>query len=434
MTSPAPAPSLLAGRYRWLVCGLLFLAITINYIDRQILSLIKEILDREIGWTNTQFGLVNSAFAFAYAFGLLGFGWFVDRFGTKLGLTVSISAWSLAALGHAFVFSFGGFLAARIALGLGEGGGFPSAIKATALWFPKRERAFATSLFNSGTNVGAIAAPALVPWIALTWGWHMAFILAGLAGFLWLLVWIPLYDTPARLARLSSAERAHIASDHDEPAPGAARLSWRQLLSYRQTWGYLLAKFLTDPIWLFLLIWLPDYFKATRGLAIKQSWVHLVAIYAIITVLSILGGWVTGHLTTRGWSVTRARKTGMFVFALLVLPILAATSVGDWPAVFLIALAGSAHQAWSANLFTTVSDIFPKDAIGSVVGLGGMAGMAGATLFPVVSGWILDTAKTAGNVTAGYGVLFGICASAYLLAFGLHHWFAPSFTPLKLPA
>lgn len=432
--SVPPAPAARGSNYRWLVCALLFFAITINYVDRQILSLIKEILDREIGWTNTQFGLVNSAFAFAYAFGLLGFGWFVDRYGTKLGLTVSISAWSFAALGHAFVFSFGGFLVARIALGLGEGGGFPSAIKATALWFPKRERALATSLFNSGTNVGAIAAPALVPWIAYTWGWHMAFIAAGVAGFLWLLLWLPLYDLPARIARLSPAERDLIASDHDEPAPGALRLSWRQLLGLRQTWGYLFAKFLTDPIWLFLLIWLPDYFKATRGLAIKQSWVHLVAIYAIITVLSIVGGWITGHLTTRGWSVTRARKTGMGVFALLVLPILVVTRVGDWPAVFLIALAGSAHQAWSANLFTTVSDIFPKEAIGSVVGLGGMAGMAGATLFPLVSGWILDTAKTAGNVTAGYGVLFTICASAYLLAFAIHHHFAPSFEPLKLKA
>jgi ACS family hexuronate transporter-like MFS transporter len=431
MSRPAAAPA--TSHYRWVVCALLFFATTINYMDRQILSLIKEILDRDIGWTNAQFGLVNSVFQLSYAFGLLGFGWFIDRYGTKLGYAVSIGAWSLAAMAHALVFSYGGFLAARIALGLGEGGNFPSAIKAAALWFPKRERAFATSVFNSGANFGAMLAPAIVPFIAYRLGWHWAFIFAGLAGFLWLLFWFPLYDVPEKLARVSAAEREHILSDRDEPAAGErARHSWASLLGYRQTWSFIVAKFLTDPIWWFFLIWLPDYFNATRGLDIKRSWYLLVTIYAIITVLSILGGWITGHLIKRGWTPTRARKTGLLLFACCVVPILGVTYVGNWGAVLLLALAGSAHQAWSANLYTTVSDMFPKSAIASVIGLGGMAGALGGALFPYFTGLLLDSAKAAGDVTGGYHILFMICAAAYLVAFVINHLLAPRFERFPL--
>jgi MFS transporter, ACS family, hexuronate transporter len=431
MNSPrAPAPT---SHYRWIVCALLFFATTINYMDRQILSLIKEILDRDIGWTNTQFGVVNSVFQLSYALGLLGFGWFVDKYGTKIGYAVSIGAWSVAALAHALVFSFTGFLAARVALGLGEGGNFPSAIKAATLWFPKRERAFATSIFNSGANVGAMIAPAVVPLIAFSLGWHWAFIFAGVAGFIWLLFWFPIYNVPEKIARLSTSERELILSDRDDPAAGErARHSWASLLGYRQTWSFIVAKFLTDPIWWFFLIWLPDYFKATRGLEIKRSWVLLVVIYALITVLSIFGGWITGHLIRRGWTATRSRKAGMLVFACCVVPILAVTQVGDWSAVLLLALAGSAHQAWSANLYTTVSDMFPKSAVASVIGLGGMAGALGGAAFPTITGWLLDSAKRAGDVTHGYHLLFIICASAYLVAFVIHHLLAPRFEPFRL--
>ncbi len=414
------------GRYRWVVCGLLFLATTINYIDRQILALVKEFLDQELGWTNEQFGMVNSAFQGAYAVGLLAFGWFVDRFGTKIGYAVSLVLWSLSAIGHAAVGSVRGFFAARIALGASEGGNFPSAIKAVALWFPKKERAFATALFNSGTNVGAIVAPALVPAIALAFGWRSAFVFAGVTGFLWLFLWIPFYDVPEKRKGLDPAELAHIRSDADEGGSGGTPMGWGAALKLRATWAFIVAKFMTDPVWWFFLIWLPDYFKKTRGLVIKQSWVHLVTIYAIVTVLSIAGGWLTGHLTKRGWSVTRARKTGMFLYALCVLPILGATSVGDWPAVLLIGLAGSAHQAWSANLFTTVSDVFAKKDIATIVGLGGMAGSVGGILFPWFSGWLLDRMPA----TQGYAILFAICASAYLLAFGVHHLLAPRLEPL----
>ena len=417
-------------RYRWLVCFLLFLATTVNYIDRQILSLLKPILDEELKWTNTQFGEVNAAFQGAYAIGLLCFGYLVDRFGTKIGYAVSIAAWSLAAMGHAFVGSVSGFINARVALGLGEGGNFPSAIKAVALWFPRKERAFATALFNSGTNVGAIVAPAIIPAIAATWGWRSAFVAAGLVGLLWLALWIPLYEVPERARRLSKAELDFIQSDQE--VEQTTKMSWGSLLKYRQTWAFVAAKFLTDPVWWFFLIWLPDFFKKTRGLDIKHSWVHLVLIYSIVTVLSIAGGWLPGYLVRRGYTQSRARKTGMVVYATLVLPILAVTQVGDWSAVLLIGLAGAAHQAWSANLFTSVSDVFPKRAVASIVGIGGMAGSFGGILFPLFSGALLDRFTASGNVTAGYAVLFGICGSAYLIAFVVNHLLAPRFEPLKI--
>jgi MFS transporter, ACS family, hexuronate transporter len=430
--TPAPtSPVGALGNYRWVICALLFFATTINYIDRQILSLLKEILDKQIGWTNEQFGWVNSAFQFAYGIGLLGFGWFVDRFGTKLGYTVSIIAWSISAAAHALVSSFAGFISARSALGLGEAGNFPSAIKAVALWFPKRERAFATSIFNAGTNAGALIAPAIIPWMAYQYGWQSCFIAAGVAGMLWLFLWVPFYDTPDRSKRVGAAELVLIRSDLEDERP-QDKVSWLGLLGYRQTWSFFVAKFLTDPVWWFFLIWLPDFFKKTRGLEIKKSWLHIVMIYGIVTVLSIFGGWVTGYLTKRGWTVTRARKTGMFIFALCALPILAVTRVGDWTAVVLIGLAGSAHQAWSANLYTTVSDMFPKRAVASVIGIGGMAGSAGGILFPALTGKMLDHFQALGNVTTGYAILFGICGCMYLVAFALNHLLAPRFEPFQL--
>jgi len=421
--------------YRWIICALLFFATTINYLDRQILSLIKPILDDQLHWTNAEFGLVNSAFQGAYAVSLLGFGWFIDRFGTKLGYAVSIAAWSVAAMSHALAGSVSGFLYARLALGLGEGGNFPAAIKAVAQWFPKKERALATSIFNSGTNVGAILAPAVVPWIAFTWGWQWAFILAGFAGFLWLFLWIPIYNVPDQIRHLTQVERDYIHSDRDEMSgDAAARPAWLSLLRYRQAWAFIIAKFITDPMWWFFLIWLPDYFNKTRGLDIKHSWILLVTIYTIVTVLSIFGGWSTGYLVQRGWTVTRARKAGMFVFACCVLPVFDITKFGDWAAVMLIGLAGAGHQAWSATLFTTVSDMFPKPAIASLIGMGGMAGAVGGILFPIYCGWILDKFTAAHNVTGGYAALFPICALAYLVAFGIHHLLAPRFELIKMSA
>jgi len=416
--------------HRWAVCGLLFFATTINYIDRQILSLLKPILDDQLHWTNAEFGMVNSAFQGAYGVSLLVFGWLIDKYGTKIGYAISIAAWSLAAMGHALVGSIGGFLWARVALGLGEGGNFPAAIKATAIWFPKKERALATSLFNSGANVGAILAPAIVPWLAFKFGWQSAFLAAGAIGFLWLFLWMPWFETPDKKPALSKEELAWIQSDREEVK--AQKIPWGQLLGYRQTWGFILPKLITDPVWWFFLIWLPDFFKQTRGLDIKKSWVLLVTIYSIVTVLSIAGGWVTGHLAKRGWSINRARKGGMLLFALCVVPIVAVTGASDWGAVLLIGLAGAAHQAFSANLFTTVSDSFPKQAVASVIGIGGMAGALGGMLFPIVTGMLLDSYKASGNVAAGYGILFTFCAGAYLFSLVLLQLLNPSLEPVQI--
>ncbi len=433
--APSAAPGLkaTATRYRWVVCALLFFATTINYFDRQILALLKGMLDQQFGWTNAEFGWVNGVFQLGYGIGLLGFGWFVDRFGAKIGYAVSIIGWSLSAIAHGFAGSVGQFITARGALGLSESGNFPSAIKAVALWFPKRERAFATSIFNAGTNAGALIAPAVVPWVAFKWGWQAAFVSAGIAGLLWLALWIPFYHLPRKTRRVNAAELSLIQSDKDETTDGE-KAPWLGLLAYPQTWSFIVAKFLTDPVWWFYLVWLPDFFKQVRSLDIQRSWIYITAIYGMVTVLSIFGGWITGFLTERGWSVTRARKTGMFVFALCVVPVVAATQAGNWGAVLLIGLAASAHQAWSANLFTTVSDMFPKPAVASVIGIGGMAGSAGGAIFPVLSGIMLDHFKASHAETTGYAILFGICACAYLVAFGLNHVLAPRFEPMSLEA
>ncbi len=431
-----PRTSELVGRYRWLICLLLFLGTSINYIDRQILSLLKPILDDQLHWTNAEYGSVNAAFQASYAVGLLLFGPFVDRVGTKIGYAVSIAAWSLAALGHGFVGSVGGFFRARVSLGVSEGGNFPSAIKAVALWFPKSERALATALFNSGANVGAVLAPAIVPFVAATWGWQAAFVLTGCAGLLFLLLWLPFYEIPERSGRLGAPELAYIRADKDEAppskdAPPSGSHKWLSLLRYRQTWSFVVCKLLTDPVWWFFLIWLPDYFKKTRALDLKASGTYLVSIYSIVTVLSIAGGWLTGYLTERGIAPVRARKIAMLGFALCVVPILFVTKASNWGAVALIGVAGAAHQAWSANLFTTVSDMFPKRAVASVVGLGGMAGSLGGIAFPILAGTLLDHFQKAGDVTAGYSILFGFCGFAYLLAFGISHLLVPKFSPIS---
>lgn len=427
------------GHHRWMICALLFFATTVIYIDRQILSLIKPILDQQLGWTNEQFGLVNAAFQGAYGVSLLVFGWFVDRFGTKIGYAVTIGAWAIAACGHALVSSISGFVAARLTLGLGEGGNFPSAIKATALWFPKQERALATTIFNSGANVGAIIAPAIVPAIAYNWGWHWAYIIAGVLGFIWLAFWLPYYNVPEKAKKLSAAEFAYIESDNDTNNGGEApKVSWWYLLTLRQTWAFIVAKFMTDPVWWFFLIWLPDYFHKTRGLEFKPAPgasfaipLPLVAIYTIVTVLSIGGGWLTGYLKRSGWSVTRARKAGMALFAVLVIPILTLSiykDASDWTAISLIALAGAAHQAWSATIFTTVSDVFPKYAVGSVIGIGGLAGGIGGMLFPILCGKVLDSF----GAQKGYGILFCVCAFAYVVTFAVHHLLAPKLDPIEV--
>ncbi len=419
-------------QWRWFICFLVFLATAIIYSDRQFLSLLKSTLTAEIHWTDSQFGLVSSCFLGAYAVGLLFFGWYIDRVGVKIGYATSVFLWAIAAFIHTLVHSVNGFLYARVFLGLSEAGNFPAAVKAIAQWFPKSERAFATALFNSGANVGAIGAPLMVAWLLQHHTWHSAFYIAGMAGLIWVVIWWLCFSQPQMHKSVSAEELAWIESDQvNQEAEPTTKISWPTLLGCRQTWSFVAAKFMTDPVWFFLLIWLPDYFKKTRGLDIKASWAHLATIYIIVTVLSLTGGWITGHLVKSGWSVSRARKTGMFCFALCVLPVLAVSYVGDWAAVCLIGLAGAAHQSWMANLFTSVSDMFPKRAIGSVIGIGSTAGSIGSMTFIYLCGRVLQSYGESGG-TAGYHLLFAYCSCAYLLAFLFNHLLAPKFVPIDL--
>ena len=433
MTRLSPDSS--SSHFRWVICSLLFLATTINYMDRQILSLLKPFLDERMHWTNEQFGYINAAFQAAYAVGLIFFGWFIDRRGVKIGYAVSIVLWSIAACSHTLVFSARGFLGARVFLGVSEAGNFPSAVKAVAQWFPRAERALAAAIFNSGANVGAVLAPILVPWLVGIGSWQTPFVVVGVAGFAWTILWWRSYDVPQRHAGVSTGELAWIEAD-ETGAPVAAGevrrgISWSALLARRQAWSFVVAKLLTDPVWYFLLVWLPDYFKKARGLDIKSSWPLLASVYAVITVLSLAGSWMTGYLVRRGWSTNRARKTGMFCFAVVPLCILALGRVGDWWAVLLIGLTGAAHQAWSANLYTTVSDMFPNQAIARLIGFGSMAGSVGSIVLTVYCGRLLDQMGAAG-AGRSYEVLFGYCGCAYLVAFLLNHLLAPRFDPLEI--
>lgn len=422
------------GNHRWTVVALLFFATTINYLDRQVIGLLKPTLEKAFSWTETDYGHIVMAFSAAYALGLVGFGRIIDKIGTKLGYIISIIAWSLAAIGHAFATSTIGFGIARAALGLGEAGNFPAAIKSVAEWFPKRERAFATGIFNSGANIGAVVAPIMVPWILGMWGWQEAFIATGAIGFIWLIFWWRLYEVPARHKKVSAEELAYINSDAAEDGDeDTTPVNWLQLFRIRQTWAFLFGKLLSDPIWWFFLFWLPSYFSTTFQIDLKKPSLELVVVYTATTLGSIGGGYLSGYFIKMGWPVFRARKTAMLIFALAVAPImLAQYATNVWAAVALISLAAAAHQAWSANIFTTVSDMFPKKAVSSVVGIGGMAGAIGGILFPMVVGSLLDSAKAAGNINVGYNVLFIICGCAYLLAWSIMHLFAPKMEKVVL--
>jgi MFS transporter, ACS family, hexuronate transporter len=438
-----------AGRYRWVICSLLFFATTINYIDRQVVSLLGPTLSAQFGWSDLDYSHIIFNFTLAYAIGLLAVGPLIDRLGTKVGFALAISFWSLAAIGHAVAhlyrgpaipsidisastgFAFvslvgtvAGFSLARFALALGEAGNFPASIKATAEWFPKKERALATGVFNSGTNVGALVAPLVVPWITLTWGWSWAFIITGALGFLWLAVWLLVYHPPREHPSLSKAELDYIESD---PVESVQPIAWSRLLPHRQTWAFVLGKFLTDPIWWLYLYWAPDFLHKAHHIDLKGSALPIFVIYQIATIGSVAGGWLPARLMAKGWTLNRARKTAMLVPALCVLPIAFAPLVSSmWLAVVLIGLAAAAHQAWSANLFTFSSDMFPKRAVGSVVGIGGMGGAVGGMFIALAVGQIL-------TVTSGsYVIIFAMAGTAYLLAFGVIHLLVPTITPVTL--
>ena len=415
MNAPMKSP---AGNYRWVVASLLFFATTINYLDRQVIGLLKDNLAIAFQWTEKDYSAIVMAFSTAYAIGLLGFGRYIDKIGTRLGYAASIVIWSIAAICHAFAKSTFGFGVARTALGFGEAGNFPAAIRTVAEWFPQKDRAFATGIFNSGTNVAAILGPPLIAWIFSSYGWQQAFVWTGVLGFVWLVCWLIFYEIPSRQRRLSAAEYAYIHSD-DIISDTAIlpSIGWRRILGLRQTWAFILGKFLTDPIWYFYLFWIPSYFNSTYSLDIRKSAIHVSTVYVAASIGSIFGGYLSGALIKRGLPVYKARKWSMLIFAICVVPVIFVRFTGNiWVAVALISLAAAAHQAWSANIFTTVSDMFPKRAVGSVVGVGGMAGSVGGILFPFFIGIVLDHFKALGLLSAGYNIIFTICGSAYLLA------------------
>jgi MFS transporter, ACS family, hexuronate transporter len=421
------------GRYRWTVVALLFAATTINYIDRNVIGLLKPTLTTVFGWDNTTFGTINGIFQFFYAFGLLLFGWLIDRVGTKIGYIVSIIIWSVFAMAHALARNTFGFTIARAGLGLGESGNFPAAIKSVAEWFPKKERALATGIFNSGANIGAVVAPIMVPLLLAAFGWQMAFIATGLLGFIWLVCWWLIYDIPSRKKKLSKAEYDYIHSDDDQEAVVSAKVPWGKLLKVRQTWAFVFGKFFTDPIWWFFLFWLPDYFNKTFHMEVTKPGWPLVIIYSCTTIGSIGGGYLSGHLIKKGWPIYKARKTCMLFFALCVVPIITIRYFHNmWAIVALISLAASAHQAWSANIFTTASDMFPRRAVSSVIGIGGMAGSVGGIVFQPLVGWILDYFTRKHDVTLGYNLIFTICGSAYIIAWLVMNFFAPKMKRVQL--
>lgn len=421
------------GNYRWVICALLFFATTINYVDRQILGYLKPTLEVEFNWTETDYANIVMIFAACYAFGYVIFGNFIDRIGSKLGYSVSIIIWSVAAVAHAFVKSTFGFGAARAVLGLGEAGNFPAAVKAVAEWFPKKERALATGIFNSGTSIGAVVAPILVPWLLGTYGWEQAFVITGALGFIWLIFWWLFYEIPSKQKRLSAEEYAFIHSDNEVIEDENAKpIRWATLLKIKQTWVFIIGKFLTDPIWWFFLFWLPSYFSTTFALDLKKPSIHLVVVYTATTFGSIGGGYLSSYLIRKGWTPFKARKTSLLIAAIVVMPIILAKYATDiWGAVAIISVAAAAHQAWSSNIFTVVSDLFPKRAVSSVVGMGGFVGSMGSTLFPLVVGSLLDYYKAAGNIGAGYNILFIICGCTYLVAWLCIHLLTKNLRPVE---
>ncbi|MFN4285511.1 MAG: MFS transporter [Lacibacter sp.] len=441
------------GKYRWTICSLLFFATTVNYLDRQVLSLLKPALEEEFGWSNTDYANIASVFQFTYAISMLFAGRIIDRLGTKWGYGWAIIIWSVGAIIHAFAIPIGqginallgwmgfgffsvsvlGFMFSRAVLGFGESGNFPAAIKATAEYFPKKERAFATGIFNSGANVGAILAPLTVPWMAAKWGWESTFIVVGAIGFVWLVFWLVYYEKPEKQKRLSAAELEHILSDKEEDVAATApaeKVRWFRLLAYNQTWSFAVGKFLTDGVWWFFLFWLPAYLKDQYGMSGTQIMLPLAVLYSMTMIGSIGGGWFPVYFIRKGYAPYDGRMRAMLLIAVIPLVVLAAQPLGGityWLPVLLIGIGASAHQAWSANLFTTVSDMFPKKAVASVVGIGGMAGGIGGVLITKAGGALFDHYKALGHIETGYTIMFAFCATAYLLAWLIMKGLVPRY-------
>ncbi|OXA78436.1 MFS transporter, ACS family, hexuronate transporter [Flavobacterium aquidurense] len=447
------------GKYRWTICGLLFFATTVNYLDRQVLSLLAPSLSKEFNWNNTDYANITAVFQFIYAISMLFAGRIIDKIGTKTGYILAITIWSLGAIMHAYAIPIGttvnsilvwvgiaavpvsilGFMISRSFLAIGEAGNFPAAIKAVAEYFPKKERSLATGIFNSGSNVGAILAPLTVPWIAVNWGWETAFIIIGAIGFLWMFFWYILYEKPEKQKRLSAAELNYILEGEvKEKEAGVSepkeKISWIKLLKYKQTWAFVSGKFLTDGIWWFFLFWLPKYLEAQFGLVKTDIAFPLSVLYTMTMVGSIYGGYFPMYYINKGYNAYEGRMKAMLIIALFPLVVLLAQPLGHisyWIPVVLIGVGASAHQAWSANIFTTVSDMFPKKAIGSIIGIGGMAGGIGGVLVSKIGGALFDYYEAHGHIQTGYTIMFVLCSIAYLIAWTVMKTLVPKYSEIK---
>jgi|WetSurMetagenome_2_1015567.scaffolds.fasta_scaffold18851_2 MFS transporter, ACS family, hexuronate transporter len=433
------------GSYRWMICALLFFVTTVNYLDRQVLGILKPLLDTQIGLGEKEYSYIVMAFQAAYALGLIFVGSFIDKVGTKLGYATSIVIWGFSSMSHALARTPIGFGFARFGLGIGESGNFPAAVKTVAEWFPKKERALATGIFNSGTAIGAVIAPVAIPWVIYYFAadpshpaWQMAFIFTGLLDLVGLIFWLMIYNKPENTKKLKPSELAYINSDIEMDNTSKdkdAKISWKKIIALRQTWGFTIAKSLTDCAWWFYLFWLPSFLNDKYHVDIKDFKnfaLPLIIIYGLTMIGSIYGGWMSSSLIKRGWTINKARKFTMLLFALLVLPIYLVRYVSLWPAVMIIGLAMAFHQAWSANLLTTISDIFPKKATASATSIGTMFATIVSLLFSYNIGSVLDYWKRMGHVEAGYSILFTFCALAYIIGWTVFNLLIPKLEPLKL--
>ncbi|WP_160068889.1 MFS transporter [Sphingobacterium bovisgrunnientis] len=449
------------GKYRWTICALLFFATTINYLDRQVLSLLHPMLEEEFGWSKSDYANITAAFQFSYAIAMLFAGRFIDKLGTKKGFAWAIVIWSIAAILHAYAVQIGeisttilgvlgitglsisvvGFMVSRVLLGFGESGNFPAAIKTTAEYFPKKERALATGIFNSGSNVGAILAPLTVPWMAVKWGWQSAFWVVGAVGFLWLIFWFIFYEKPSKQKRLSASELEYINSDtviQTEDESGneiKPTIAWHKLLGFKQTWAFVIGKFMTDGVWWFFLFWLPSFLKDQYAMTGTQIMLPLAVLYSMTMFGSIGGGWFPMYFINKGYNAYDGRMKAMFIIALFPLVVLLAQPFGEisfWVPVILIGIGASAHQAWSANIFTTVSDMFPKTTVASVTGIGGMAGGIGGVVMSKLGGYLFDKYDSLGNIETGYTIMFSICALSYIIAWSIMKSLVPKMKVVNI--
>ncbi len=411
-------------RRRWVICGLLFTAVVINYVDRQMLGVLKPFMADEMGWSETDYADIVFYFQAAYAASYLLFGAFVDKVGAKIGYATAFVIWQLAHLAHAGASTLNQFFLVRVLLGIGEGGNFPGGVKAVTEWFPKKERALATGIFNAGANIGAVITPIVAPMIMLAYGWRMAFIITGVIGMLWIVAWLIMYRSPEQEKKVNAAELAHIRSD---PEDSDRKIGWFSVLGRRETWAYATGKFLIDPVWWMLLFWLPDFFKKTFELDIPTFAAVLAAVYLISDVGSVAGGWLSSRLMKNGHSLNFSRKITMLICAIATLPYFFIMQIDNlWLATLVVGLVAAAHQAFSANLYTLPGDVFPRSAVGSVIGIGGMLGGIGGMVMAKSVGQVLEAA-------GGYAPIFAVCGFIYLLAVLVIHLLTPKMAPAKFP-